>query len=139
DFKLDEPWNSPHNIKLLERMPAVFLAPGQKSQTDTFYRVFTGEETVFPGPKGLRFTDIMDGTSNTLLVVEAAQAVPWTKPDELPYDPKAGLPALGGAFPDGFHVLFADGHVRFLPRNIDVRTLRGLITPNGRERLHLDD
>ena len=40
----------------------------------------------------------MDGTSNTVLVVEAATAVPWTKPDELPYDPNGMLPSLGGHF-----------------------------------------
>ena len=28
-FKLDEPWDSPHNSKLVERMPAVFAAPEQ--------------------------------------------------------------------------------------------------------------
>ena len=27
-FKLDEPWDSPHNKAILERMPAVFAIPG---------------------------------------------------------------------------------------------------------------
>ncbi len=42
-FKLDEPWDSEHNKKLIEKMPAVYKLPGAKEgTTDTHYRVFVG-------------------------------------------------------------------------------------------------
>ncbi len=43
EFKHDEPWDSPHNIKLLERMPDIFRY--SKAQTEPGF-------TVFQMPKG---------------------------------------------------------------------------------------
>ena len=74
-----------------------------------------------------------DGLPNTLLVVEAGRPVPWTKPDDVAYDPKKPVPALGGAFAGVFHAAFADGTVRALPRRIGEKTLRAIITPAGGE------
>jgi hypothetical protein len=56
--------------------------------------------------------------------------VPWTKPDELNYDPKKKLPKLGGLCKTGFHALFADGSVYFLKKKIDDDVLRLYITRN---------
>lgn len=127
-FKLDEPWDSAHNKKLLARMPRVYAHPAAAAQPGlTFYQVFAGPDTPFGSQKGGVFAQIPDGLSNTLLAVEAAQAVPWTKPDDLPFDMQKPLPKLGGHFTNGFNVLFCDGSVRFLPRNLPENTLRLLI------------
>jgi hypothetical protein len=140
-FKLDEPWDSDHNKKLLDRMPSVYAPPlkpaGWKPNT-TYYQVFTGEQTLFPPGKKMRLSDIKDGPENTILIVEAYEAVPWTKPADLLYDPTGPLPQLGGIFGDGFRVAMADGSVgHFLPKNIDPATLRALITPAGGEKVTL--
>jgi uncharacterized protein (TIGR03067 family) len=129
-FKLDEPWDSAHNKSLLTEMPAVFaLGPAAVvARGETFYQVFVGPGTVFDGPKGRRLAEITDGTSNTVLAVEAAQAVPWTKPADLPYDPKKPLPKVGGLFPDGFHVALADGAVFEFKQDFDEPMLRRAIT-----------
>jgi RNA polymerase sigma factor (sigma-70 family) len=134
-FKLDEPWDSAHNKKLLARMPEVFAAPvrGKARRGYTFYQVFTGKGTVFPGPKGVRISDIIDGTSNTILIVEAGSAVPWTKPADLPYKAGQPLPKLGGLFGGGFNMAMADGSTRFVRPNFNPRVLRDLITRNGGE------
>jgi hypothetical protein len=136
EFKLDEPWDSEHNKKLIARMPPLFapLNAKPKDPHSTFYQVLTGPTTVFEGPGGAKFQDIVDGTSNTLLIVEAAEAAPWTKPADVSYDPNKAAPKLGGVeFPDGFWGAFCDGSVRFLRKDLDERTLRGLITRNGGE------
>ena len=69
------------------------------------------------------------------MVVEGGEAVPWTKPAELPYAPDKPLPLLGGMFVGGFNAAFADGSVRFLKDSIDPKTLRAIITRNGGERV----
>ena len=91
--------------------------------------------TLFRENRGVEAAEITDGTSYTLLVVEAAEAVPWTKPDDLPYSQNEPLPRLGGSMQDGFAALFAHAEVRFLDRHFDERLLRGLITANGGEVL----
>ena len=138
-FKLTEPWDSPHNKQLLARMPKIYASMERDSKEPgtTFYQVFTGEGTVFSGPKSLGLTRITDGPANTLLVVEAAEAVPWTKPQDLPYAPDKPLPQLGGPSSDGFHALFCDGTVRLLRKGIDEKVLRALITANGGEAVDL--
>jgi prepilin-type processing-associated H-X9-DG protein len=143
EFHLDEAWDSPHNKKLLAKMPKVFAAPTDEKSVqahETFYQVFVGKGTVFEGKKGMRLQDITDGTSNTLLIVEAGKAVPWTKPEDIPYDAAKPVPKLGGlGFENGVNAAFCDGSVRFLPRTIKEKTLRAVITPNGGEVLDADD
>ncbi|MBV9849448.1 MAG: DUF1559 domain-containing protein, partial [Armatimonadetes bacterium] len=129
-FKLDEPWDGPNNSKLLSQMPKVYALPGDTTTPPghTYYRVFVGGGAAFDWREGYRLTEFTDGTSNTILVVEAATAVPWTKPDELDYDPNGPLPPLGGHFSSGAQVVMADGSVRFIPQSVSQATLRALIT-----------
>jgi hypothetical protein len=133
-FKLDEPWDSEHNKKLLEKMPKVYAAVTGKAKPGmTYYQVFVGKDAPFNGTIGPRFpASFTDGTSNTFLVAEAGEAVPWTKPQDIPFDGKA-VPKLGGQFADGFHVAMADGTVRFVPRGADEKAIRAAITPSGGE------
>ncbi len=145
-FRMDEPWDSEHNKTLLAAIPKVFVIPNVKTKepTSTFYRVFVSPKDARPGAMfieneklTLGQLTVMDGTSRTLMVVEAAEAVPWTKPDELVYLPDKPLPKLGGPFRDGFHGCFADVSVRFISKDIfkDEPALRSLITRNGDETI----
>ena len=84
--------------------------PAEKGHT--FYRGFHGADTAFETGKVLKLPNSFpDGTSNTLLVVEAGEPCIWTKPDDLPYDAEKPLPKLGGLFEGDFHVLMCDGSV----------------------------
>jgi hypothetical protein len=137
-FKLDEPWDGPHNIQLLTQMPSIY-GPYRNTPTKdgmTYFRVFVGPGAAFEGTKGLTRDDFSDGTDNTFLIVEAWDPVPWTKPEELPYDPDGPLPRLGGIIKDGsFRALYADGSVHQIPKDIREDTLRAFITRNGGGRI----
>jgi hypothetical protein len=137
-FKLDEAWDGPHNRPLLDSIPDIYTpAMGSVKERDlTYYRVFTGPETPFEGPVGLRMPlDFPDGTVNTFMIVEAGEPVPWTKPEELAYSSRRPLPKLGGLLPDGFHAAFADGWVGFVTKENDEQTIRAYVTPRGGEPL----
>jgi RNA polymerase sigma factor (sigma-70 family) len=140
-FKLDEPWDSPHNKKLLAQMPPVYTPVGPakaKNPGATFYQVFVGKGAGFEAGRKTRIADIVDGTSNTIMVVDAATAVPWTKPEDLPYVEDQQLPKLGGMFPDVFHAAFFDGAVYTMRKKFDEKTMRAAITRGGGEVVDLD-
>ncbi len=140
EFHLGEPWDSPHNKALLSKMPAVYRCPSVPQGGDptvTIYQVFVGPGTLFDD-EGVSLQKVTDGTSNTLMVVESKNPVPWTKPDDLPYDPKGPRPAIGSKHPGGFNALFADGAVRFINDSISDQTLKDLITRAGGEVVRLN-
>jgi hypothetical protein len=141
EFRLGEPWDSPHNRKLLARMPAAYRPAEDKlaGRWRTTYLAPLGEQTMFPGPRGVRVAEVADGTADTALLVDAAdeRAVEWTRPADLAVeekDPRRGLAARHGG-----QVLLgmADGGVRFLPGSVPARTLWGLFTRAGGEVLDL--
>jgi hypothetical protein len=140
-FKLDEPWDSEHNKKLLSLMPKVYVLPegAAAGAFTTHYRVFVGPEAGFPLRKGRRIAEITDGTANTWMVVEAREAVPWTKPDDLVFQPNKPLPLLGNYFNGGFNAAFMDASVRFYQQPPPEKTIRALITPAGGEVIRPED
>ncbi|MBA3312840.1 MAG: DUF1559 domain-containing protein [Planctomycetaceae bacterium] len=158
-YRRNELWDSEANKKVLAQMPAVFRDPSDSSgPTSTSYFVLTdslprplpGDAArniamlfsdkpidLTAGGKGAQFREITDGSSNTLLIVEAKRDVPWTKPEDIPFAPekiddllKNGL---GGNHPDGFTAALADGSVRFFGSGIDSKMLKALVTPAGGE------
>lgn len=152
-LKLDtkKPWDDPANLKVLEtaEMPKIFEHPGRPApKGHTYFRIFSlpknakGTDTPFfvEGKRGPRFGDIADGLSNTFMIVEAGEAVPWYKPDVLAYDGKLPLPQLGDKEADMFIVAMCDGTVRALkPSKLDEKLLRALITRAGDEVFSLPD
>ena len=137
-FHLDEPWDSEHNKQFIERIPPVYVQPNYADLAKsgkTVYLVPTGKGTAFDGNEGLQISEFRDGTSNTVLAVEAHRdaAVIWTKPDDLEVDFKNPLKNLKGSLAGGFHVLMCDGTVRFISDNINLETLKAIFTRAGTE------
>src|SRR5262249_48944762 len=128
-FHLDEPWNSPHNKQLISRMPSIYAPVRRRAGLgETYYQVLVGRGTAFEGNQSIGLPgDFPDGTSKPIWVVEGGEPVPWTKPDDVDYDPDKPLPPLGGLFRDGFNCVLADGSVRFIPRQTREETIRAMI------------
>lgn len=141
-FKLDEPWDGPNNIKLLAEMPTIYKLPGDSSTTPgyTHYQVFVGHGAAFDQTVGHRLPEAFpDGTDNTILIVEAAEAVPWTKPEDLPFDPKKPIkPLLTSHYRGKFLVIMADASIRSVSSDVSEDTLKAAITRNGGEPLGAD-
>ena len=138
-FHLDEPWDSPHNKALIERMPAVFRSPKSKAAKGyTNYVVPVGGGALYSSAKDEpTFKDITDGTSHTINLVEVddAHAVPWTKPDDMPFDPQDPKKGIGSPYERGFFVVFCDGSVLFINKSIDPKTLKAYFTRAGGETI----
>jgi len=137
-FHLDEPWDSEHNKKLIDKMPPIFASPLREKLPagSTTYLVPTGASTIFRAATGTKIQAITDGTSNTILAFDApaAAAVPWTKPDDWTYDPKAKEPTAGFfSGHDETLSVFADGSVQALSPKMKPETLQGLLTADGGE------
>ncbi|MBM3982749.1 MAG: DUF1559 domain-containing protein [Planctomycetes bacterium] len=137
-FKLDEPWDSAHNIKLASEMPKVYESPnGPPPALDatgarkTYYKACTGPNAILNNPTRYSIANIPDGTSNTIFVIEGGAPVVWTKPDDFVIDAKRPLPDMKLGGNARVNVLLGDGSVRAIDL-IRVRetTLRNAIQPD---------
>ncbi len=140
-FDFTQAWDSPRNRQYSNTTISTYRSPyDEGAGTGTPYRVFVGGGAMFdPDGKAVKFTDIKDGTANTILFVHATEQVPWAQPKELPYSPTAPLPAFGHkSQPNGTNVAMADGSVRFISKNASEASIRAAITRAGDERLPLD-
>lgn len=140
-FHLNEAWDSPHNRALIEKMPDVYMDLGAKAaQTNhegkTTVQVPVGPQTIFDKKEGTRFSEIKDGTSRTILLVEVepSKAVVWTKPDDWEVDLKQPRKGLERADRGSFAAAFADGHCETIDLSkIDDTKLRSFLTRAGGE------
>jgi hypothetical protein len=143
-FHLDEPWDSEHNRALIAKMPAVYAdpaAPDLAAVGRTTYLVPVGEGMVSYGAEGTKIREVIDGTSNTILVVEVTPdlAVEWTKPADWEVDlsdPLKGVRRKAGESRGNvFAAAFCDGSVRIISNAIEPSVLKALLTITGKENI----
>lgn len=128
EFKLDEPWDSETNKKLLKKMPRVYRTFDEdKKTTKTYYQGLSGPGTAFEPGKKLLILNVTDGTSNTIGVIEGGPAVEWTKPADINYDPKKAFPRPTGPFANTFLVGMMDGSALALKPDLKDETFRHLV------------
>ncbi len=124
-FRLDEPWNSTHNLRVARQTPYVYQCPSAR-KGDSIWPVFTqyvavvGRNTMWPGAKPIDPADIRRGDTHTILLVEWPDSnIQWSEPRDLPVAKLFLLAESGPArqhtgehYHSIPHVVFADGNVR---------------------------
>jgi hypothetical protein len=150
EFHFDEPWDSPHNIQLLEKMPRAFRDPWSNTQDGrTRIKAVTGKGAAFESrwvkgsfPKGevvplggLRKEQIIDGLDKTIFLVVAADPVEWTRPEDFDLAPPISprLRFKNGKTP----VAFGDGNIKELDPRSEAKW-HALMTAAGGEAVDPD-
>ena len=134
---LSKPWDHPTNAEAFKTTPQTFRCPSSDlPQGFTTYLAVVGENACFHPTKPRAISEITDGTSNTLMVIEVPvkQAVPWMSPQDA--DEQAVLRISEHdevAHTGGVQAALADGSVRFLSATMNPETRRAVISINGEE------
>ncbi len=142
-YRFDEPWDGPHNSKLHSVRLRIYQCPSDNgAMTDTSYVAIVGPQTIWPGTSTVKMADIIDGTSNTIILAEVANSgVHWMEPTDLDASQMSLLinaakgPGISSGHKNGANVAYADGSIRFLANKISPAALRAALTRNGKEVL----
>jgi prepilin-type processing-associated H-X9-DG protein len=151
-YDRNQPWDSFQNVALQKKRIQLYECRARPSQYDsqgrflTSYVVPTTRGAIFDSAGGTPISEIKDGTSNTLLTLEACGTeIIWTDPrdvdssngDVLVNGPGAvkgrSSSMISSWHPGGAQVGLADGSVRFVDKNIDAVVLKNLMTKAGGE------
>ncbi len=161
-LRLDEPWDSEHNAKLLQQVdPRLFAVNPQTPDGHADLLAVIGKDLGFSpheGPKPGGFTradgsrefvyrsgttigGVSDGMAATALIVEVApeRSVPWAKPADYVWDAKQPTAGLGADSKPYFWVALGDTRVVRVSKQQDAETLRRLFTRNDGEEYKLED
>ncbi|MFO0900079.1 MAG: DUF1559 domain-containing protein [Pirellulales bacterium] len=127
-LRLDEPWDSEHNKQFIERMPEAFASPERSNDGRTTFLAPLGPGTLLGDPS-ISARPFRDSSSDRILVIEAdaGRAIPWTCPDDLPFDRRNPIAGLGNQRPGAFYAAFADTVVRLVPLSTGPRQLRSMM------------
>lgn len=135
-YRKDQPWDSEANKAVLAKMPDVYRHPSMpEGTTNASIFAAVGKGLVFEkdDKDGTKLSEITDGTSNTVAVVEAKREIPWTKPEDIEFDLSQEEMLELGFVPEGWIVGLCDGSVRFISTYIDFATWKKLLTRAGGE------
>jgi hypothetical protein len=141
EYDFSEPWDGPNNRKLAGIALMDFNWGENFQRTGgltTGFVVVVGDDTAFPGDKSRNFTEIGDGTSQTITVVACANSgIHWMEPRDLEFDrmsfrinDPSGKPGIRAVRVEGAWVCFADGSAHFLDKDCDPEVLKGLLRSN---------
>lgn len=87
-YDFSEPWDGPNNIKLAPAITALYQCPEEvhSGASGVSYVAIVGRKTMWPGRKGIRRSEVKDGLSNTIMVVETTgSGIQGSEPRDLNY------------------------------------------------------
>lgn len=121
-------WDSPQNFPLSQTVIKLFDDPSSPPNQHSHYEFVTGTGAMFEAGSPHTFSDITDGTSNTLAMIEVrSNSQSWAEPTSIDVAQlSAGLPQ--GNHPGGNLVLLADGSVRFVAQSVSPAVLQSMAT-----------
>jgi hypothetical protein len=156
-LRMDEPWDSPYNRKTLEEVPAYELkCPGRlgcgwdncfrSDDCSANYVAIVGPGTIWRKKSAVRRSDLPDGGSRTVAIVEMSNPVShWAEPfaptveAALEYMRSDKGKEIARYHRGEIHVLFANGKVRTLPAQMPdslwQAILAGDVTPEELDAL----
>jgi len=136
EYRKNEPWDSEANQKVLAQMPSIFRCPADPddSTNSSIFAVY-GKGLFFELDNNERIglRNIIDGTGNTIAIVEANRNISWTKPEDILIDIDADEFPEFGCYADAFTVGLCDGRVKLIKKTIDHSILKKLFTRAGGE------
>lgn len=129
EFKLDQPWDSTENLKLLDRMPVIYASPLlTESGGKTLFRIFGGEGVPFQLSGSVKMQDLENpGKTFMIVTVDPSQAVEWTKPEALEFNPEK-FAEIFGDFVLAVPVMGEVFSASFTGSDDDAKALAGWIT-----------
>ena len=136
---LTKPWDDPANAILQQMEVPIFRCPSSKVAVGmTTYQIIDDPSSPFPGNTPSKFSDIRDGLSNTMFVIETDEqdAVHWAEPKDqsrLSY-----LAAVKASHSGGRNAVMGDGAVHFLSDNMDQKVASDIVTRSGSEVVNYD-
>ena len=140
----NEAWDSPKNLAISNMRVHGYGCPSDPNgmSTNTSYMLVTGPGTMFEGSKTVNLGGVVDGTSNTIMVVEVeGLSVNWMDPQDIDIEKfvasTGGPGGVGAKHPRGYNAAFADGSVRFMSDSVDQVTKRSVATRAGGEQVRL--
>jgi hypothetical protein len=148
DLDLTKPWNDPVNIKHAHRMPDLFICVGEGptpagrfAAVKTPYVAIIGKETIWDSTAGgLSWTDVTDGTSNTIMILETnVRPVHWMSPTDISFNEIVAVNEIGETdlisshHEGGANAVLADGSHQFVPETLTAAELKAALTIQGDE------
>lgn len=128
-FRLKEPWSTPHNRKLIEKMPAVYASP-ERTDNKTCLLAIANRTSIMGRKRPPRRNAIEDGAENTLIVLEVAadRAVEWTRPDDFEAEINNPFAGLTTSRSGQVYVAWADGSVGSVDADANAVAVRRAVT-----------
>ncbi len=134
-FDKTQAWDSPTNRPQTRQAPSMFVDPAANGKIagQTDYLFVVGKGTIFEPPaEGSTFSNITDGLSNTICLVEiAASGINWAEPRDLDFSQPLALPP--GNHPKVNLSLNFDGSTRPIPNRLSDQVVHALATCKGGE------
>ncbi|WP_417386612.1 DUF1559 domain-containing protein [Gimesia sp.] len=137
-YDINQPWDSPENLKVLDHIPPVYHHPGDKpDSTESAYYAVVGKGTAFAPGEVTSYTDIKEWPASTLMLAESRSRAPWTKPVDIAYSEDATVPRFGGFTAHGYLTLSCDGGVHFISDSVSPKNLRAFISRDRTDTIQI--